>query len=621
MTDDLILLPRPRRLARTGGTLTLPETGTLQLNVPRPADVLFAAGRLQAALKSYAGASYALAGGDLPGAVTLTLNPGIPAQGYHLTISDHDVVIAGGDPAGVYYGACTLTQLLRTQGRTLPTLVIRDAPDLPRRGVMLDVSRDKVPTLETLFRLVDLLSGWKINEFQLYTEHTFAYRDHALVWRHASPLTAEDILALDAYCRERFIDLVPNQNSFGHWHRWFEHPEYLHLAETQVGVTTPWGNTQQHPFSLSPASPEALPLLESLFDELLPNFSSRLFNVGCDETFDLGMGRSRALVEERGKGRVYIDFLLEIYARVKARGRTMQFWGDIINEHPELAPLLPKDLIALEWGYEHHHPFDANGARYADSGVPFYVCPGTSTWVSIAGRTTNMLGNIAAAARAARRHGAVGMLNTAWGDLGHWQQHPADYPGFAYGAATSWGVENNLDLDLAAALDAHAFFDTAGVMGKLALALGDTYRQTGVIVGNSSLLVWAYHAPLAGLRQQLHRLEDDASHAAFQDDAALRDNLRRTVSYVQETMRALEGAQMRRPDADLIEREYVMMARMLEHGAKRALAQLDAAAVSRAELAAELESIEADFRVLWLERNRPGGLSDSAAQIRKAAAF
>jgi hypothetical protein len=621
MTDDLVLLPRPRALTRTGGTYTLPDTGTIQLALARPGDALFTAKRLQSALQFYAGAAFAISGGDLDGAVRLAINPAARPQGFSLTISAEGIQIVGGDLAGLYYGAVTLAQLLRTQGKTLPTLVIVDYPDFLRRGVMLDVSRDRVPKMDTVMQIIDLLSSWKINEFQLYIEHTFAYREHELVWRKASPFTAEEMLTLDAYCRERHIDFVPNQNSFGHWHRWFEHPEYLYLAETETGVSTPWGNKQDHPFSLSPAVPEALPLLGRLFDEFLPNFSSPFFNVGCDETFDLGMGKSKALVEARGKGRVYLDFLLGIYDRVKAHGKTMQFWGDIINEHPELVPELPADVVALEWGYESWWDFDSHGARFAQSGIPFYTCPGTSTWVTIAGRTDNMLGNIRGAVVNGKKHGAVGILNTAWGDLGHWQQMPADYPGFAYGAASAWCADTNLDIDLAAALDAHAFFDRAGVMGKLALALGNAYKQTGVLINNSSLLFWLYQTPLSELRSAGKRWLDESSRQTIDSDSALIDHLKATVSYIDAAMRDFERAEMRRPDAPLIEREYALMARMLTHGAQRGLLQLGQATASNAEMAAELTEIEAEFRALWLERSRPGGLDDSAGRLRKASAL
>ena len=89
---------------------------------------------------------------------------------------------------------------------------------------MLDVSRDRVPTRETLERIVGMLALARINQLQLYTEHTFAYRDHEIVWRDASPITPDDVRWLDALCVEHGIELVANQNCFGHMNRWLMHP-------------------------------------------------------------------------------------------------------------------------------------------------------------------------------------------------------------------------------------------------------------------------------------------------------------------------------------------------------------------------------------------------------------
>ena len=99
---------------------------------------------------------------------------------------------------------------------------------------------------------------------------------------------------------------------------------------------------------LAVTEPGSLKLVQELYDELLPNFSSRQVNIGGDETYDLGQGKSKALVEEKGVGRVYLDFLMSLYREIKARGRTMQFWGDIIVKYPELVAELPRDAIALE---------------------------------------------------------------------------------------------------------------------------------------------------------------------------------------------------------------------------------------------------------------------------------
>ena len=176
------------------------------------------------------------------------------------------------------------------------------------------------------------------------------------VWREASPFTSQEIQALDLFCRERHVELVPNQNSFGHMHRWLVHEPYRSLAECPDGFEHPWNPTRE-PYSLCAVDPKSLDLLRDLYDQLLPNFSSPLVNVGCDETLDLGRCRSAAACAERGREEVYVEFLRQVHGLVAGRGRRMQIWGDILLERPDLIGQLPPDAILLEWGYEADHPF------------------------------------------------------------------------------------------------------------------------------------------------------------------------------------------------------------------------------------------------------------------------
>ena len=604
------LLPRPRTITEKPGALAtgiLPEivlTGD-------PAALLPTANRLQAAIQLGVGAVIPIRAGSLresrrtPG-IRLALAPeaGLPAQGYVLDISATSVTVTASDAPGASYGAMTLVQLLRQSPGALPAGRLQDHPDFPSRGVMLDISRDKVPTLETLFELVDLLAGWKINHLELYTEHTFAYRRHEAVWSQASPMTPEDILRLDAYCRERFVELVPNQNSFGHFERWLTLPEYRDLAEAPDGYIRPWSKAHHpHPNSLNPQDPRSLALLAELYDELLPNFTSRKFNVGCDETWDLGQGRSKDLCERKGKGRVYLDFLLKIHKLVRARRKTMHFWGDIIIRHPELVAELPKDIVVLEWGYDADHPFEEHCRQYAATGLPFYVCPGTSSWNSIAGRTENCIANLEDAARNGIEHGAVGFLNTDWGDNGFWQYLPISYLGFAVGAAVSWCFPSNSGLDVRAALDLHCFRDDARVMGKLVYDLGNAYQHCGKEIGNATVLFQCLH--------------DDP----ITDFPEVTPNtLAATRRFVEATLAPLAAARLRRPDAALIRDELLNAGRMLVAACERGAWQKRGGRPTSAErrrFAGILRVILGEHRRLWMARNRPGGLQDSTRALNK----
>ncbi len=618
MLDSVkLLLPCPREATTPGGGFPLPDRPTLSL---KGAVTGVARQRLTAELEALG--VHPKIVGDRETDIRMVIDPRVEgAESYRLEIGPSGVRLRAADPAGLYYGASTLAQWLRIhlsgQGhgpRTVPLLEVSDRPDFAHRGVMLDISRDKVPALDTLKQLIDLLAGWKINQLQLYMEHTFAYRGHDTVWRDADPLTPTDVRALDAYCRARFIELVPNQNSFGHFHRWLVHEPYRHLAESPGGIEHPFSFERQ-PFSLCPTDPGSLALLADLYDQLLPCFASRQFNVGLDETFDLGCDRSAAVCEQRGKGRIYLEYLQQVHRLVTERGHRMQFWGDVILQHPTLLKDLPEDAIALEWGYEADHPFAVDVRRFAASGLEFYVCPGTSSWNSFAGRTRNAVENLAAAATQGRAQGASGYLITDWGDHGHLQPLPVSYPGFAAGAAFAWNVKTAgepLRIPLAQWLDLHAFRDRGGQAGIAVADLGDAYLHTGADSANGSALFFALifaHKPPAQRRTG----GMTARHLEY------------TLEHIEHTVAPLGAARMERPDADLIQSEFAWVAGALRLACGLAEARLEAGndqplsalpAAIKGDLSRQLNALIEQHREIWLGRNRPGGQGSSASRLR-----
>lgn len=419
-------------------------------------------------------------------------------EGYTLTIDRKGVRVEYRETGGLRAAGATLRQLVREYGSRLPCLKIRDWPDFARRGVMLDISRGRVPKLETLLDLVERLADFKINEFQLYTEHTFAYRRYKSVWQEWGALTAEEIRTLDARCRELGIDLVPNQNSFGHLRYFLEHSKVKKLAEVSKPYEGSTGDFLRFPTTLAPSNPGTIKFIRELYDELLPNFSSQFLNVGCDETWDLGRGQSKKLCERRGKGRVYVDFLKQIEREASQRGRKMMFWGDIILNHPELIKSLPKNVIALNWGYEATHPFEKDAATFAKSKVPFYVCPGTATWMTLLGRHETAFANLRLAAEAGRKHGALGYLNTDWGDGGHPQPLAVSWPLYVIGAAHSWCSKSFDEKLLAPVLSRDIYEDSTQNVAKAALALGFAHRKFGYLESNITPFGAVIAAPQTG---------------------------------------------------------------------------------------------------------------------------
>ncbi|MCK5270059.1 MAG: family 20 glycosylhydrolase [Sedimentisphaerales bacterium] len=618
------LLPQPRRIDYPGGVHKLQPERFIWLDMNHVDQLRHTALIVQESL-ARVGPHWELttAQGKNPDrlAVTIQIDPSQVArpQGYKLTIKPNQIRIVAHDGAGAFYAAQTLKQIFHQDGWTgqLACAVIDDWPDFPNRGVLLDVSRDKVPKMETLYNLVDLLSELKLNQLQFYTEHAFAYREHREVWKNASPMTGEQILALDAYCRERFVDLVPNQNSFGHMARWLVHQRYLRMAEVPGDYETIKAKGGGGHFSLCPVDPDSIEFVAGLFDELLPHFSSRHFNVCCDETSDLGKGRSKAACEERGVGRVYLEFLLKIHEQVKKHGRTMMVWSEIVYKYPELIGELPKDVILLTWSYEKDDSFRKSCERHAASGLSFYVCPGTSSWNSIAGRTDNALGNLWNAAENGLKHGAIGYLNTDWGDNGHWQPLLVSYPGYAYGAAVSWAAKANQKIDLPRMLDLHVYKDMSRVMGRLVLDLGNAYLKPDVLVSNQSVLHSILRRPELSFKH--HRL--------FRKLTV--EGLETTLTYIDEVMSRMPRVRMQKADAKLLGDETRNAAAMLRHACRLAIARLQAkdGQISnipkeiRQELTQDIKQIISEYKRLWRLRNREGGLAESVGRLEKLAAM
>jgi len=618
------LLPTPRQIALTGARVTLPRELLILLDAESAPLAL--ARRLKRALQGLGlKPEISASGARAAWAITLRRGCGQRPQGYRLDLRPGGCAIEGADAAGLFYGVCTLQQLLRLHAPagpggplSLPALQIEDWPDLSSRGVMLDISRDRVPTMTTLLGLVDLLAGWKINQLQLYTEHTFAYRGHEAVWRGKSPMTGEQILRLDAHCRARHVELVPNQNSLGHMHRWLIHEPYRALAECPEGIVHPF-SPRPEPYGLCPVDPGSLSLVAELYDQLLPHFTSPQVNVGLDETIDLGRGRSAAVCAARGAGSVYVEFLRQVHALVSARGRTMQYWGDMIHNHPDQIPRLPADAVALEWGYEADHPFAERCGAFAAAGLPCYACPGTSSWNSLAGRPENALANVSRAAVEGLAAGASGLLVTDWGDNGHLQPLPISYPGLAAAAARAWNVAEGLE-GLPAALSAHAFDDRAGVLGPLLLELGDAQLEARAPVVNGTLCFRLLVRP-EPLPEPLRR--------RLLEGGLCSERLERVAARVDQVLGRLGAARMQRHDAPLIAEELAWAAEALrlacalgqvrlEVGLEHPLAA--ASTGQRTALAGRLRALIAGHRRLWLRRSRPGGLDDSAARLEAVLA-
>ncbi|WP_419992535.1 glycoside hydrolase family 20 zincin-like fold domain-containing protein [Streptomyces boninensis] len=563
--------------------------------------------------------------------VTVTADPTLPAQGYRLRTGPGGITVTHRDPAGLRYALQTLDQLRAAPDFPAVAYDIADHPDFPVRGFHLDISRDRVPTRRTLEGWLGILALARFNQLELYCEHTFAYGDHAQVWQDASPLTADDLRWLDARCAALGIELVANQNTFGHMERFLAHEPYAHRAENPGGFER--GGRHYPPSTLAPTAENAA-FAGGLLAEMARHVRTKRINIGADEPFELGTGRSRERVVREGLGDVYLSYVTSVMRPWLEAGYAVEFWADVFGDHPELMDRVPPGAVPVVWQYDAPRSvaeviaadggelrswrrlgadverlrdgFRGRAKLLREAGVPFWVAPGTGNWNSLLGRLDNAVENMTDAASVGLENAAGGYLLTCWGDHGMWDPPSVSFGPALYGGAVSWCLEANRDLDIAGVLNEHVLLDGTGRTGAVLDRLGRVARSFGVPLLNGS--------PIARVL-----FPDVGPPLPEYPTAAALDGVSGTLA---QCRRELASADPAAADGDVVRRELAHGIALSEFAVEllRARGEADGGAdaigpATARRLLLELDPLLAEQRACWLLRSRPGGLDDSVARI------
>ena len=422
---EIKLIPTPRQLEERPGRFVLRAPLTIALPPQANDDDRFAAQLLQQEIAAVSRVKAKVEPG--PQAQIVLSLVGAPVvvgeEGYLLRVSPRRVTISAHTSAGLFYGVQTLRQLISRKG--IPAVRITDWPAMRWRGLHDDLSRGPIPTLDYIKRQLRTCAEYKINLFSFYIEHTFAYRRHPLIGPPGGSLTASEVKQLVAYARKYHIELVPQQQTFGHMHHVLKWEKYSSLAEVPHGHV------------LAPTNPQTYRLVKSLYDELVPLFPGRFLHIGADETFELGRGKSFGLVKQEGLGQVYFNHIQRVTEILAPYKKRLMFWGDIALHYHELLPKLPKDMIVMSWDYSPRENFDRYLEPFRNAGLDVFVCPGVNNWSRIFPNLDRALPNIRNFIRDGQEFGALGVLNTTWDDDGEALFGMTWYP-VLYGAAASW---------------------------------------------------------------------------------------------------------------------------------------------------------------------------------------
>jgi len=537
----------------------------------------------------------AAAGGKLP---SFRFRDGATPEDYALAVSPEAIVCGSPGEAGLFYGVATLCQLLRANRRDggLPCLSIWDWPSLRWRCFQDDMTRGPSSTLDTLKYEVALGARLKMNLFTYYMEYQYAFKKHPVIGPEDGSLEPEDLRALVEYARPLHVDILGNQQSFGHFARILAHQEYAPLRET--------------PGILCPVKEESYQLLDEMYSEVCPILPFEFFNVCCDETYGLGSGPSKELAEKIGVGGVYVGHIRRIHDLLKEKyGKRMMMWGDIILRHPDHLKEVPKDTIMLTWGYGARESFENQIIPFAESGYEFFVCPGVSNWSRILPDFGVATTNIRNFVRDGAKHGAIGMLNTAWEDDGEAINAPRCH-GDAWGAECAWNASTTEPGAFNRRIGAVLFGERGDHFGQAVELLAQTHRLPGMN-GMNNRRFW----------------ENDFKPS--RSAGAIRTSAGRLLEVVRPAIEHLEACKAEATvNAELLD-SFLFGARRMEWIGQRMLDGLEAArlyneayetggkealeSIGEVETLVRtnrdaLESLGREFRRLWLMESKPYAL-------------
>ena len=538
-------------------------------------------------------------------------NTKLADEGYVLFVGPNQVIVAGQTAAGTFYGLQTLKQLVRGEATTafIPGVKIVDWPTMHWRAVSDDISRGPVPTVDYIKRQIRTEAFFKLNMHSFYMEHTFASESHPLIGPPGGSLTPPEIRELVVYARRFHVELVPEQQTFGHLHKALRLEKYADLAET------PYGDV------LSPQQQGSYKLVADWYRELNELFPGQFFHIGADETFELGEGQSREAARTRGVGAIYFEHLNRVRDVLKPYNRRLMFWGDIALHHPDLIGNIPKDMIVMNWQYGVRDDFGDSINPFKSAGLEQFVCPGAQNWNQVFPNLDAATKNIVNFVRDGQKAGAIGMMNTTWDDDGESLFEMAWYP-IVLGAAASW-QEGTVDVDKFDHDFDWAFLRHDGdQFVKAERALGSVNALLGV--GSTDELFW--RDPFTSQFQNQVRNQAERTRKLRLMVENVAESLSRNEGRARRNASAIAAMKFAAQRFDHLGRRMEVMQRFSEQywdaylnlGDRvktRKLRYYSGASYNNLrEMAEELSILKESYRRQWLTENRPYWLDSVSAR-------
>lgn len=426
-----VIIPSPQIVKTSSGTFNFTPNSIIRISND---DLEFAAEQIAVSVNEYYNIDSDISNSTgninlliveelpLPKSVNSTIRP----QAYQLVIDENRISIRSTTNRGIFYGAMSLIQLIEnSHSGELQRLNIIDWPDLNVRGISDDISRGQVSTVENFKRIIDFLALYKMNTYMPYLEDMLEFDSYPTIGKERGALTKDEVEEIVDYAGKRFVDIIPIFQTLGHFENILSQNEFLKFAEYPGAA------------SISVSEEKTYLFLENMLNEVFELFPSEYINIGADESYDVGRGKSKKIKSKIGVSKIHAEHYKKVYDICKKNNKKVMMYGDIILSHKEILELIPKDIIIVDWHYNANTSFSSTNL-FRDAGFEYIVSPSVWNYRTTFPAYQVALPNIKNLIKSGVANGSMGMINSNWGDYGAETFKEFVLFGYAWSAQCSW---------------------------------------------------------------------------------------------------------------------------------------------------------------------------------------
>ncbi|MCQ2742543.1 MAG: family 20 glycosylhydrolase [Bacilli bacterium] len=211
-------------------------------------------------------------------------------------------------------------------------------------SAFIECSGGATPTVESIKRYAKILKGFGYQELYLGLGNGYKMDKYPYFAYRRGRYTIEDMKAIDSYCKEIGITVIPNIQLLGHQPYLFRFDSMRHLMDTPTVLLVGYEKTYE--------------LIDEMFKTMTQGFSSQRIHISLDEAFGIGSGRYLEFNEPKDKKAILLEHLLRVKEIAKKYGCDIEMWGDGLIDRvctkvtaKDVKNALPPHTLVWQWDY------------------------------------------------------------------------------------------------------------------------------------------------------------------------------------------------------------------------------------------------------------------------------